>query len=143
MCLGKRHVGEVIGSTSYNEDYINEKIDVWIKEIQGLRKIEPQCALSCFIGRYKHKSNYCMRTIPNTANLLKRLDDVITKLFIPSITGGIKCSNVQSRLLSLPSRMGGLGIPIFSEIADFEYENSRLVTETLSRKIINQEGQYK
>ena len=72
-----------------------------------------------------------MRTIPNIANLLKVLDFAITKQFIPSrkytlipaITGGIRCSDVERRLLSLPPRMGGLGIPVFSKIADFEYAN--------------------
>ena len=53
-----------------------------------------------------------MRTTPNIAHFLIRLDDVITKQFIPYITGGINCSNVE-RLLSLPAKMGGLGKPIF------------------------------
>ena len=95
-----------------------------------------------FFGGYKHKLNYCMRTIPTIANLLKRLDDVITKQFIPSITGGIKCSNVERKLLSLLRRTGSLRIPIFSKIPDFEYVNSRIVSETLTRKIINPERHY-
>ena len=33
---GKRHLGEVIGSTSYKEDFINEKIDVRVKKRQLL-----------------------------------------------------------------------------------------------------------
>ena len=70
----------------------------------------------------------------------KRLDDVITKHFIPAITD--KCSDVERRLLSLPPRILNLGIPIFSEIAAFEYSNSRILTETLTMKIINQERQY-
>ena len=49
--------------------------------------------------------------------------------------------DVERRLLSLPPRMGGLDIPILSETADFEFENSRLVTETLTTKIINHIGQ--
>ena len=38
-------LGAVISSTSYKEDYMNEKIDQWIKEIKLLSeiaKIEPQ-----------------------------------------------------------------------------------------------------
>ena len=93
-------------------------------------------------GGYKHKLNYCMRTIPTIANLFKRSDDVITKQFIPSITGGIKCSNVERKLLSLLRRTGSLRIPIFSKIPDFEYVNSRIVSETLTRKIINRKRHY-
>lgn len=47
-----------------------------------------------------------------------------TKQFI-TITGGIKCSDVAKRLLSLALRMGGLEMLIFSEIANFEYVNLR------------------
>ena len=41
----KIHLGAVIGSASYKEDYMNEKIDQWKKEIKLLSeiaKIEPQ-----------------------------------------------------------------------------------------------------
>ena len=57
---GKSHLGAAIDSRSYKEDYINEKIDQWIKEVKLLSeiaKIEPQCTLSCFISGYKHKLN--------------------------------------------------------------------------------------
>ena len=113
----------VIRSTAYKQDYINEKLDFCIKEIQLLHdigKTKPQSALSCFIGRYKLKLNYCVRTIPNIENLLKILEYVKTKQLIPSITGGIKCSNVERRILSLPPRIKGLGIPVFSKITKFK-----------------------
>jgi len=60
---GKRHLGAAIGSTSYKNQYINDKIDIWIAEIKVLSKIakiEPQAAFSCFIivqepgGVYMH-----------------------------------------------------------------------------------------
>ena len=142
---GKRHLGAVIGSRSYKEDYMNEKIDQWIKEVKLLSeiaKIEPQCALSCFISGYKHKLNCYMRTVPNISNLLRHIDDVITKEFIPAITRGVKCSEIERKLLSLPPKLGGLGIPIFSETFDFEYSNSKMVTKQLCEKIIQQERQY-
>ena len=58
---GKRHLGALISLRSYKEDYMNEKIDQWIKEVKPLReiaKIEPKCALICFVSRYKRKLNY-------------------------------------------------------------------------------------
>ena len=85
---GKRHLRAVIGSISYKEDYMNEKINHWIKVklLSEIAKIEPQCALSCFISGYKHKLNYYMRTVPNISNLLRHINDIITKEFIPAIT---------------------------------------------------------
>ena len=45
-----------------------------------------------FRSGYKHKLNYYMRTAPNISNLLRHIDKVITKEFIPAVTGGAKCS---------------------------------------------------
>ena len=122
-----------------------KKIDQQIKAVKLLReisKIELQFALSCFISGYKHKLNYYMRTVPNISNLLQHTDDVITKEFIPEITGGVKCSENERKLLSLSPKLGGLGIPIFSEMSDFEYSNSKMVTKQLCEKIIQQERQF-
>lgn len=92
-----------------------------------------------------------MRTTANIANLCKRVDDAITKWFMPCVYGRIKYSDVEKSLLPLPRKMGTILIfyshitiliSIFSETADFECANAILVTKTLTRKIINQERQY-
>ena len=83
-----------------------------------------------------------MRTIPNISKHLIELDNIINTEFIPAITGGITCSNEERKLISLPVKLGGLGIPIFSKIADREYEYSQMISDDLARKIVNQERQY-
>ena len=83
-----------------------------------------------------------MRTLLNTKNPLKQLNDVIRTEFIPATTGGINCSDTERRLMSLPPRFGGLGIPIFSESAQKEYEFSIILSKDLTTKIINQQPQF-
>ena len=110
-----------------------------------LRKIawcEPQAAYSGFIKGFKHKPIYFMRTKPNIKTQLGQLNDVIRTEFIPAITGGINCSDTERRLMSLPSRFGGLGIPIFSEYAQKEYEFSTILSNDLTTNIINQQPQF-
>ena len=134
-----RHLRAVIGSITFKEEYMNEKVNIWLQELQMLTNIaksEPQAPLSCFIAGYKHKFTYFMRTVPNISSLMKKIDDLITTEFIPAITGGINCSVHERRLLELPPKLGGLGIPIFAEI--FEYNNSKLRTQNLCNKIIKQ-----
>ena len=81
--------------------------------------------------------------VPNVPNLLlQHIDDVITKEFIPAITRGVKCSENERKLSSLPLKLGGLGIPIFFETSGFEYSNSKMVTEQLCQKTIQQEREY-
>ena len=57
---------------------------------------------------------------------------VISNRFIPAITGGHICNDTERKLLSLPTRFGGLAIPIFYEQAAVEYSNSRKLTAQLA-----------
>ena len=120
---------------------MKEKIEQWIKELRMLCKrawYEPQTTYSCFITGFKHKLTYFMRTIPDISNQLKQLDKTVTTEFIPAISAGINCSDIERKLFSFPPKLGGLGIPIFSEIADREYKFSRMISKDLTTNIINQ-----
>ena len=50
-----------------------------------------------------------------------RISSLILTKFIPAITGGIYVNPDERYLLSLPAKYGGLGLPIFSELADIEF----------------------
>ena len=82
-----------------------------------------------------------MRTIPDISDHLNQLNKAITSEFIPAITGGIHCSKIKRKLLSLPSKLGGLGIPIFTEISNQEYEYSSMLSKDLSTRIMKKEIQ--
>ena len=71
-----------------------------------------------------------MRTIQNIDEHLKPLDDVISNNLLPTLLDSIVTDNEQS-LFQLPVRLGGLGIPILSEIAREHFESSKKVTAPL------------
>ena len=75
-----------------------------------------------------------MCTTPNTINMMRIIDDLLTTEFIPATTVGITCAIAEKKLLALLPTIGGLGIPIFNKISDLEYENSKLLTEMLYKK---------
>ena len=121
---------------------INSKIDEWVGELTLLSEIAafaPQEAYVCFTSGYRHKLNFCMRTIPGIGKDLKRVDEVVSKKLIPAITGGIQPNETERKLYSLPPSLGGLGIPIFSEQADIEFANSKALTEQLQQNISSQD----
>ena len=63
---GKRHLGAVIGSQEYKDQYCNEKVQGWKREIELLAEIarsQPHAAYCAFTKGYKSKFTYCMRTI--------------------------------------------------------------------------------
>jgi len=121
---GRKHLGAKIGSESFKLQYLQTKVEQWSKELQNLIEIaksDPQAAYSCFVTGFKQKLNYVMRTIPDSSNSLRKIDEIVANEFIPTINGGRLVNEVERMLLSLPVKCGGLGIPIFSEIAEAEF----------------------
>ena len=64
------------------------------------------------------------RTIPNIKEKIGPLEYVISYEFIPAITGGYQCSDIETDLFALPPRLGSFGINIFSNDSEVEYPNS-------------------
>ena len=142
---GRKYLGGFVGTEASSEEYVQELIDEWIKQLQELTKIaksEPQASYSAFVSGFQHKMMYFIRTIPDLQDILKPLDDYLTEHFIPAITEGHILSQADRELISLPVRYGGLGIPIYQELCTREYENSRKVTSPLTPKIVAQEETY-
>ena len=70
--------------------------------LSKISKTRTTSCLHCFLGGYKHKFNYYMRTIPCIGKLLKKVDEVILTEFIVAITRGILITEMtESCLLSL------------------------------------------
>ena len=142
---GKQHLGAVIGSQEYNNEYVITKTDQIANKLNNIceiAKLEPQSAYSCFANSFKHKLNDTMRKIPDISHLLKPIDIIILTKSIPAITDGIKINRTQRKLLSLPATYGGLAISIFAEISYDEYKNSFNVTEDLRNNILQQQHEY-
>ena len=121
--------------------YFKSLADVWNKQLKLLSIIaesEPQSAYSAFVGGFKEKLTYFMRTTPPLGKSLKPLEDVIRFNFIPAITGGHLCSDNDRILLSFPVRFGGLAIPLFHNDMKYEYESSRKLTSSLTHTIKDQ-----
>ena len=115
---GERHLGAVIGTDENKSQYINQKIDDWTQEINLLAEIAatyPQAAYTAYVNSYQHKLTYFLRTIPSISDELKRVDEAVRHRLIPSLTGGRIINDQERIMLSLPPRLGGMGLKIFSE----------------------------
>ena len=78
-----------------------------------------------------------MRTIPNISPLFKLLEDAIYLKLLPSFTGQ-SCSTSERELLSLPCRLGGLGIVNPTVVADSQFDASTKITNPLKDVIMKQ-----
>ena len=138
---GRRHLGSALGSTSFVENFVQMKIESWVGEIQSLAEIaatQPHAAYAAYTHYTMNKWNFLMRTIPGITDLLQPLEDAITTKLLPALTGRSAISSLERELISLPARLGGLGIPNPTQQADIQYQNSRKITAPMAALIIQQ-----
>ena len=142
---GKRHLGAVVGTNKFKNDFVKSQVDQWCDQIRKLATIaetQPQSAYSAFTTGLRHRYSFFMRTIPDISELFKPLEDEIHHKLIPALTYGRQPTAEERELLSLPARLGGLGITNPVKSADQEYVNSQLLTKPLTTNIINQVHEY-
>ena len=115
---GERHMGAVIGSNDFKEQYIADKVQKWIGDVDELVEIaheEPQAVYASFTKAISRRWQYIQRTVPGISHLFLPLEDTIRDKLIPAIVGK-QVSDLERRILALPVRMGGMGIENPSDI---------------------------
>ena len=139
---GRKYLGGYVGTREGAVKYVETLQEEWLSQLEELSKIaqaEPQAAYAAFTSGFRHKVTYFIRTIPDLKEVLQPLDRMVDEQFIPAITEGQIVSKDDRKLISLPVRLGGLGIPIFAEMCDREFNNSLRITEMLRQNIVAQE----
>ena len=109
---GQKHLGAVIGSRDYLQDYVNEKVTSWVNEVAQLAEFaraQPQANYAAYTFGLKHRWTYFLRTLLDIQDLLEPLEEAISQVFIPAIVEH-KCSKLDRDFLALPVRLGGLGL---------------------------------
>ena len=138
---GRKHLGAVIGSSEYKQEYMVKKVEEWsasIRRLCTIAKTQPHAAYSCYVKGFSHKFTYFMRTIPGVTSFLEPLDHAVDE-FLKVLFNNYNFNEVERKLWSLPVRMGGMGIPIPSKMADDQYSNSRKINDQLTTKVKNQQ----
>ena len=124
---GKRHLGAALGTNDFKVSYMTEKVNEWcdkLRRLSAIAKSQPHAAYAAFIHGEQHKYMYFLRTINNTSELIKPIDDIIANEFIPALFGTSISPN-ERKLFSLPIKDGGLGLRIWHNQADDSYVTSK------------------
>ena len=139
---GRKYLGGAIGKDSFRENYVRELVESWRKQIETLAVIarsEPQAALAAYNSGLKHKFTYHLGSVPGMEDHVKPVEDAIRNKLLPALTDGHHFSDKDRLLLSLPPKLGGLGIPIMTKTAAEEHQFSQMLTKSLSSRIYKQE----
>ena len=87
---GKRHLGAVIVSKDFKDQYCKEKVDNWHKAMESLTEIgksQPHAAYIAFTKGFKSKFTYCMRTIESFEDYVDPVEVVVHTSFLPTLFG--------------------------------------------------------
>ena len=109
---GKRHIGAALGTEEFKHDFIRNKVNNWLKDIEELAQIaieEPQAALSAYNTALSQRWTFVQRTMRGIGVLFEPIEQAIRNTLIPAICGR-PVSDLERSLLALPYRHGGLGI---------------------------------
>ena len=95
---GQKHLGAVIGSRDYLQDYVNEKVTSWVNEVAQLAEFaraQPQASYAAHTFGLNHRWAYFLRNLPDIQDLLEPLEEAISQVLIPAIVER-KCSKLET-----------------------------------------------
>ena len=130
---GKKHLG-ALGTDVFGKSFISAKVEKWVDEIKQLSIIaesHPHAAYSALTNGLVGRWTFLMRVVPGISEMLQPLEDAIRLHLLPAITGRAALSDAERRVLALPVRDGGLGIPIPTTSAANQLESSTFITQPL------------
>ena len=139
---GKRHLGAAIGSKTFTEEYVGNKVHEWTNDIMNLARIassQTHAAYAAYIHGLSNRWSYLLRRVREIEDLIQPLEDAIHMHLIPALTGRPPCSSIERDLLSLPVRLGGLGLRDPSTMASACFQSSQRITASLVALIICQD----
>ena len=135
---GYRHLGAALGSALFCDGYVSQKVDTWCTELQTLAKhaaSQPQAAYAVLTHGLRHKWSFLARTMPAIADLLTPLENSISQVFLPALTGRQAPGEEERAILALPCRHGGLGILNPGTLSQ-QYDTSTAVTRPLVEQLL-------
>ena len=138
---GRCVLGSPIGTESFMEDFVVNKIKMWSSEIATLSNIalsQPQAAYAAYTHGVTSRWLYLSRTCPDTSKAFERLEQVIRLNLIPSLTGKTALNDFERNMLALLIRHGGLGIADPSLISSSSYQASIAVSSPITNLILDQ-----
>ena len=129
---GRRHLGAVIGSKEFKNQYCQEKVDKWLREMESLTEItksQPHAAYVAFTKGFKSKFTYYLRTIELFIEYVDPIEEVIHASFLPTLFGRAEpLPEELKELVNLSPAQGGIGIPDLKRESSEQFNASLGIT---------------
>ena len=114
---GKKYLGCPLGNTEFNKSFCEDLASKFTKMTETLCEIAkayPKEAYAGYTFGLSNKWTYFCRSVSEMRDAIIPLDEVVYNRLLPTVIGTPISSELRN-LVALPSRLGGLGIPLFAE----------------------------
>ena len=125
---GKRNLGAVIGSKEYKDQYCAEEVQGWKEGISTLAEID-KCQPHAAHIIFTKGSTYCMRAVESFAECVDPVQQVMDKMFLPTLFGQAKPLPDELGELVTLTRARGLGISDLTTEAPQQYSAPKTFTK--------------
>uniref|UniRef100_A0A1X7SXG4 Reverse transcriptase domain-containing protein n=1 Tax=Amphimedon queenslandica TaxID=400682 RepID=A0A1X7SXG4_AMPQE len=137
VVTSRRFLGGVIGSTTERDLFVSHKVEEWSHTVELLASIaihQPQAAYVALTKSLQCEWTFLQRVIPPCSHLFQAIENSLSSSFIPNLLGH-ECSKLDRLVYSLPTKLGGLNIPLPTLSTTLAYESSLAATSILSDAI--------
>jgi len=136
---GVRYLGGCIGTDQFTGTYVNQRVSDWSDLVLRLAKVaetQPHAAYTIMVRALQSRWTYLQRIQQIDAKEFQALDAAITDHLLPAIMGH-QCppGTALSKLVSLPVRDGGLGLPLPSSGAADLFRTSNAIIKPMVDRI--------
>ena len=133
VVTGHRFLGGVVGENEYCEQFVREKVDVWVDCVDKLSQLlswHPQAAFASLTKSLQCEWDFLQRVVPDFTDAFTPLNKKIKKRFFPAILGA-GVTEADEALFALSTSLAGLGIFDTTKTATLAYQTSRQGTIVL------------
>ena len=137
---GRCYLGSAIGSPAFLSVYAHGMVSEWVSQLELLVSIarsHPHSAYSAFTRGLISKWTYFFRTTLSVEDHVAPLEDCIRHKFLPTLTGQTLVNENVRTVLSLPARLGDLGIIKTLLTAVSQYKSSLFTTSPLVSRLLH------
>ena len=139
---GRPCLGTPLDQPSF-QAFLERKVQSWVDEIERLAtfaECHPQAAYCAVTHGLVGRWTYAVRTIPETSADIRPLENAIRSFFVPAVLSRVASNDIEWELLTLPTRLCGLGLSCLSRMAQREFDISVCVTTPLTSLVLEQKS---
>ena len=125
---GARYLGGFIGSQEAYTSWIGDKISFWTDAIGALAQAAhkyPQTTYAAMQKSLQQEWQYVQRVVKNTSNSFTPVEEALHQVFLAALFGdSLSADDSMRRLMALPVKSSGLGLPNPTQTAQTNYSTS-------------------